>query len=321
MTNTIGTPFPQPAIQTLSLFDADAMSEAVRSSHFEHVQLEAGNFRAELKRLELGRLTIDSGRYTRKLLARGDFPSDKIVIGCILDSREEGQINGYRFSRNDIIVYPKGSELDYILPASTTWCAIQVSEQLLEAAGYPQTGIDRVRILTGYHPFVQTMRYLLTGANTTRSRHSKDKPDAIIPSGEGQLLELIHHTLSSCRAGETCMRRPSLHNRMELLRKFQHMLLERTDRMVPIGKLCTELHVSVRTLEHLVKTEYGMTPKQFCGVLRMNAVRQDLLKSRAGENTVREIAQRNGIHHHGRFSACYLRHFGEYPSQTLGNYQ
>jgi AraC family ethanolamine operon transcriptional activator len=104
---------------------------------------------------------------------------------------------------------------------------------------------------------------------------------------------------------------------MALLRKFEHKLLERIDRTVRLSELCTALHVTERTLEHLVKTEYGITPKQFYGVLRLNAARQDLLKSRASDETVREIAQRNGIHHLGRFSANYMHHFGEYPSETL----
>ncbi len=315
--NKNGTHTRQSGIQTLRLFDADAMSEAVRSSKFEHVQLEAGDFRAELKRLELDRITIDSGCYTRKVLARGDFPTSRIVIGCLLDSREEGLINGYRFSRNDIIIYPKGSHLDYLQPAYTTWCAIQVSQQHLEDAGFPETGIDRVRILTGYQPIVQAMRYLMTDVATIRKHHSKDQSSRTIPPCEEQLLELINHTLISSRVSETCIRRPSLHNRMALLRKFEQKLLERIDGTVRINELCTELHVTARTLEHLVKTEYGMTPKQFHTVLRLNAARQDLLKSRASNETVSEIARRNGIHHLGRFSANYTNHFGEYPSETL----
>ena len=37
------------------------------------------------------------------------------------------------------------------------------------------------------------------------------------------------------------------------------------------------LGVSQRTLEALFKTEIGMTPKQFATVLRLNAVRRELL--------------------------------------------
>ena len=48
---------------SLSLFDADALSDAVRSSQIEHSQLERGDFKAELKRTDLGRLTLDSGCY------------------------------------------------------------------------------------------------------------------------------------------------------------------------------------------------------------------------------------------------------------------
>ncbi len=144
-------------IQSLRLFDADALSEAVRSSSFEHVQLERGDFRAELKHIQLGRLAIDSGCYTRKLLARGDFPAGKIILGCVLDSREEGCINGYRFRHNDVVIFPEGAELDYILPAATTWCSIQLPEALLEEAGCAKMSPDTISVFPGNRHLAQLM--------------------------------------------------------------------------------------------------------------------------------------------------------------------
>ena len=67
----------------------------------------------------------------------------------------------------------------------------------------------------------------------------------------------------------------------------------------------------------LVKEEIGMTPKQFTNVLRLNAVRRELLKRSAENQTINQIARRFGISHLGRFAAAYMRQFGELPSDTL----
>ena len=63
---TVPTTTPVPAyapcdVQSLRLFDADALAEAVRSSRFEHVQVERGDFQAVLKRIDLGYLNLESG--------------------------------------------------------------------------------------------------------------------------------------------------------------------------------------------------------------------------------------------------------------------
>ena len=133
-----------PKIRSVSVFDADALSKAVRSSNFEHVQLESGSFQAELKRLDLGALPVDSGFYSRKVIARDDLPPGHIILGCLLDSREEGYINGYRFRRNDIVIFPEGSELDHMQPAATNWCAIQLPGSILEEIGGTEMWLDRI---------------------------------------------------------------------------------------------------------------------------------------------------------------------------------
>lgn len=305
-----------PEIQSLSLFDADALSEAVRSSSLEHMQLERGDFRAELKHINLGRLTIDSGCYTRKLIARGDFPAGKIILGCVLDSREEGCINGFRFRHNDVVIFPEGSELDYILPADTSWCAIQLSETLLEEAGCAGIRPNRISVLPGNWRFAQLISSLITGRSPD-SAASVARTGLLHLANEENLLGHIRQVLN-CYTGEDFnIRRPSLYNRMAIIRQFEHTVRERIDTVIRIPELCTELGVSDRVLEYLFKEEIGMTPKQYSNLLRLNVIRQQLLQGNAESQTIKQIARRYGISHLGRFAADYLRQFGELPSDTL----
>jgi AraC family ethanolamine operon transcriptional activator len=101
------------------------------------------------------------------------------------------------------------------------------------------------------------------------------------------------------------------------MRQFEDKVKERIDTVVRIPELCTELNVSKRTLEYLVKEEIGMTPKQFSNVLRLNAVRRELLKRSTENQTINQIARHFGITHPGRFADAYMGQFGELPSDTL----
>jgi len=313
---TNSPPSTRIEVQSLSLFDPDALSDAVRSSSFEHVQLERGDFRAELKHVDIGCLKVDSGCYTRKVIARGHFPPDSIMLGCVLDSHEEGCINGYRFRRNDVVVFPKGAELDYLLPAATTWCSVQLSEPLLEDAACTELGFDSVKVLPGHLPLVQLMRRLLIG-NTSKLAICMSRAGLSVLANEEILLEQIRHVANHYFSDVVNMRRPSFSNRMAIMRQFEHKVRERIDTVVRIPELCTELGVSDRTLEYLFKEEIGMTPKQYSNVLRLNAARREMLRNRSVDKTVSQIAQRCGVRHLGRFANAYLRQFGELPSETL----
>ena len=306
-------------IHSLNLFDAGALSEAVRSSRLEHLQVERGDFRAELKRIDLGRLTVDSGCYTRKVIARGDFPPGHVILGCVLDSREPGCINGYRFNRNDVVIFPEGSELDYIQPAFTSWCSIQLEKNVLEEAGCAEMTFDRVKVLPGNRS--ETARLVQILGMLTECQAAAPHP-GVAGSGHPSLpnedivLEQIRRTLSEHLGRRSLGRRASLHNRMAMVRRFEQQVRERINTVVRIPDLCAELGVSQRTLETLFKTDIGMTPKQFATALRLNAVRRELLGTPAKNETVAKIAERYGINHLGRFPAYYQQQFGELPSET-----
>jgi AraC family ethanolamine operon transcriptional activator len=308
-------------ILSLRLFDPDALSDSVRSSRFEHLQLERGDFRADLKRIDVGRLTLDAGCYTRKVMARGDFPSNRVIVGCVLNSREAGNMNGHHFSVNDVVVFPAGAELDCTLPAATNWCSVQLSGDLLTHMGCAAMTFDRVKVLPGNRPENIRLRRLLDRLTKARaSAGDRAAEDCGLPLevDEEMLLEQIRRTLNEHLGRRARGRLPSLRERMTLVRRFEQQVKDHMDTPVRIPELCAHLGISQRTLEHAFKLEMGLTPKQFDNLLRLNAARQRLLRSSAEQETIAQVAEQFGISHLGRFAAAYLRQFGELPSDTVG---
>ncbi|WP_413700559.1 helix-turn-helix domain-containing protein [Psychromonas sp. KJ10-10] len=61
---------------------------------------------------------------------------------------------------------------------------------------------------------------------------------------------------------------------------------------------------------------YGISPKQYIQVLRLNQVRRELLNNQ-DSLTISEIAFNYGFFHLSLFSQNYKRLFGETPGQTL----
>lgn len=75
--------------------------------------------------------------------------------------------------------------------------------------------------------------------------------------------------------------------------------------------------VGVRALQSAFRAELGTTPNEYVREVRLDRVREALLRSDPTVTTVRSVALTWGFAHHGRFSQAYARRFGELPRDTL----
>jgi AraC-like DNA-binding protein/tetratricopeptide (TPR) repeat protein len=83
-----------------------------------------------------------------------------------------------------------------------------------------------------------------------------------------------------------------------------------------IGELAATCGVAGRTLQKHFKRFLGRTPGEVLRDLRLERVRQDLLRTWP-EASVAESAMRYGFGHLGRFAAAYRRRYGEAPAATV----
>lgn len=74
--------------------------------------------------------------------------------------------------------------------------------------------------------------------------------------------------------------------------------------------------VPLRTLHHQFRRSLGITPMQLLRDIRLERVRNELLRGRCG-SSVTMVALDWGFDHLGRFSAAYKARFGESPRETL----
>lgn len=87
----------------------------------------------------------------------------------------------------------------------------------------------------------------------------------------------------------------------------------------PVSTTDVAAHVglSVRGLQQAFQRQVGAAPNTVLRGIRLDRVRDELLRATPEQTTVAEVAQRWGFAHLGRFSGAYARRFGEYPRDTL----
>ncbi|WP_159089942.1 helix-turn-helix domain-containing protein [Ruegeria sp. Alg231-54] len=84
-----------------------------------------------------------------------------------------------------------------------------------------------------------------------------------------------------------------------------------------VSALAQEIGVSKRSMFQAFKNQYGVGPRRFHELLRLNALRSCLYYAADGGNSVTSLANEHGFSELGRMAGKYRALFGELPSTTL----
>ncbi|WP_458107839.1 AraC family transcriptional regulator [Arthrobacter sp. R3-55] len=102
-----------------------------------------------------------------------------------------------------------------------------------------------------------------------------------------------------------------------LVRECRELLEKHAFEELTVPDIAECLGVSVRTLQTALRAETGATPSDMLRSIRLDRAREMLLEANPREQSVTAVAELCGFTHQGRFSALYVKAFGELPSESL----
>jgi AraC family ethanolamine operon transcriptional activator len=143
----------------------------------------------------------------------------------------------------------------------------------------------------------------------TYTRHSNIALNADMEERLAIALLVAAQTASRADTSRSAARSRALSTVLEYIRYHEH-------EPVKIREICTATGVAARTVERAFKESFGMGPKAYQQRLRLNAVRDELLK--LGDTVkIADMANHWGFWHMGQFAKDYKALFGELPSETV----
>jgi AraC family ethanolamine operon transcriptional activator len=235
------------------------------------------------------------------------MPEQTVVVGAILSADRDGCINGYRFGARDLICFPAGAELDYLLPAQTRWAALQLPRSMLAHPGLSPAPFRQPRVFPASLPGCAAVVRRL-------ARLTEAGADGAVGDIDGEVRALA---ADLTRVADLCSGpagRPAYAERMRQLRCFEQLVRERIGEQLRIPELCAAIGVAQRTLEQSFREHVGVSPKRYLTILRLHVAREALL--RGTDTEIGTLAADCGLPHPGRFATEYRRLFGESPSAT-----
>lgn len=301
--------------------DFDQLSEEAKQWQLDFRQLDRGVFRGEILQFGIGDVHISEARFGRSLLQNGAPPPGLRTIGVPANPTTRFRWRGKPVTGNEIVVFPRGAELESVSNTDFHVYTCSFSEDLLAEVAH-SIGVGSLDELCGpIEVFrckpgeLDSLRRCLRHYCQSLRFDEKVLQDPRFVAGvtlelPNRLLSAIAGSVGSCPAPTTRKRDLALIRAEAYIEQFAHDELK-------IGDLCRVANVSQRTLEYAFLERYGLSPKAFLLAYRLNAVRRELrIPNQSGRRIV-DIANHCGFWHMGQFAADYRKQFDELPSQTL----
>ena len=294
----------------LEVFDIEQLSECVKGARFLHGQITPGGFHGALDLIELPGFTVNRGYYNQTIKAAGVFPDDRVVVGLIMGERSLGILNGEQLEYGTAFVAQEGVVIDLPIASELRWMTLQLSRSALDIFGLEASTRDISMCKLPGSVISEIAASVDVGFNTHR---------ASICIGEGQVIceEILSALGKRMKQFESSEPSINLARQIKIVKKAEEYMTHHLHEPVKISEVCRMTNTSERVLEYAFNKIYGLSPKRFLTVLRLNRARKLLMDANAYEGNVTSIAMSCGFRHMGRFSAEYKAMFGELPSHTL----
>lgn len=297
-------------LRELETFDMDLLSECVKDSHFLYQQISTGQFRGELSEVDLSGFIVNSGRCNQNINVSGEFSEDRVVIGLVLGKQSRGIINSEQFEYGSAFVAKEGLVVDVPIASQLHWMTVQLDRVGLEPFEIDLSDKDLLMCKLPEPVIEQIASAVNTAFNTSK---------ASICIGEGQVIceDILTALGKRMNDYEDSQQTVNLARQIKIVKKAEDYMQQHLHNPVRISEICRMTNTSERVLEYAFNKIYGLSPKRFLTVLRLNKARKLLMASTGYQVNVTSIAMSCGFRHMGRFASEYKAMFGELPSQTL----
>jgi len=257
----------------------------------------------EHQALELNAMQISYSRRAGGIMYSIVPPRHCITLSIVHACRSKACFDAMKLKRGDIIIYDDDKHHLYFSNDHIEVCSISIDKASLPVLA------RKLSYLKGH--------YLKHDGHTVcdlfhASKHLENLNQESCIAIEKSVITYISQLLESQEAIENKLTRGE-QIALDIKKKmYRHM-----DKNINIASLAKEYHISEQTLQNSFKSLFGMPPKRFLRLLKLNLTYQDLLSADPSQTTVSRIAHKWGFMHMGRFNTYYRELFGESPSMTL----
>ena len=302
--------------------DIDEMVQSFSSQwDLKFCQFEPIKCSSYLRQLTLSNIQITNALFSGKSLLTGGTPDWRTF------AFHKGKESSFlwrkkQISHNDLIIFPDTSELEVAHKGSANNpYSISLSDSLISSFLSPSEIEGYTRLVTNHEilPLRSVTLEKLANVMDYYFRACTKNP-AFLGSQlfqhqlEGSIVKTLLPQLFSSDLTNTTHEQKKLSKQWQTIDK---VLNNDTKSLLRVHELSDESGINQRTMVRLFHRRYGLPPKTYLKIMRLNKIRNALRKASPDHVTVAEIANQYEFFHIGQLAKDYNLLFNELPSTTL----
>ena len=310
MTETHELAFHPGLIVNQEFFDYSDMLESAKNWLFTaKYRFGTGTFYGRHDGVQLNNLQFGHAHRHEGMFFEGVSPKDCLTIGILQKSDGCVCVNKLKWETGDIIIIDDSKPYDCSTSHHTIQAIISISKVLVA------TEIPWIYCATD--KIFKDKDNILSDTIENEWRRVLDEADLFdnlheLEVMEKKIVEAIKHTFAG-QTGIGCHLTEGEKTAFEV----KSFLLNSLEETMTIQSIAEQFKVSDKTLQSSFKSLFGITPKRFMNLLKLNKAHEDLQHADALTTNVSDIATKWGFSHFGRFAKEYKLLFGVLPSETL----
>ena len=291
-------------------FDYPAMQESAKNWLFlSRYRFDTGKFYGRHDGVQLNCLQFGHADRHEGMMFEGISPKDCLTMAILQKSTGCVCVNHLKMEPGDIIIIDDSKPYDFSSSHHTIMAIISISKTLI-AKEIPW-------ILCATDKLFKDKNNILSDTIENEWQHALEEPNLFDNTDELEVMEkkivqAIQYSLAE-QTGERCHLTEGEKTALEV-RSF---LLNSLEETMTIQSIVEQFRTTDKTLENSFKSLFGITPKHFMGLLKLNRAHEDLHHANEQTTNVSDIATKWGFSHFGRFAKEYKGLFGVLPSETL----
>lgn len=314
-----GSVFPAGFVGSFSTNDLDELAGVVPALGLEFSQLGRGRFAGRLFVAHTADFAVARVAWSPGVIARGTVPKATILIALPLQRGPRVASRGSQVPYDRSVLLFDDDRIEFLTPAPLEAVVLIARREAVERRVEAIFGRPLDAFRTGEHIVIHEparLRAHLDG-HTARLERAllADRSGLLTAAGAAELESTLVDSVLFAMDQPAPSVAPA-HDRQRVAVNAERLLREHLPTGLAIDEVCLALDTSERTLHAAFREHFGVTPKAYSKILRLNAARRALRHARDGE-TVTEIAARWDFLHFGWFAHDYSLMFDELPSETL----
>ena len=302
--------FKPGLIVNQEFFDYPAMQESAKNWLFlARYRFDTGDFYGRHDGIQLHNLQFGHADRHEGMMFEGLSPSNCFTIAILQKSSGTVCINHNIMEVGDVIIIDDTKSYDFCSSHHSVMAIVSINKlSLIKHAPWLLNSIDKK---------LKDNENILSHMIEDEWQSILDKPHIYKDNNKLQLLEnKIIDAIESALC-EQVAQVQNLTKGEKTAFKIKYFLLNSLEENITIADLAKQFDISDKTLESSFKSLFGITPKHFLNLLKLNRAHEDLQLAESNTTNVSEIAMKWGFPNFGRFSKNYKALFGVLPSETL----